>query len=77
MSESKIFYTINHELLRAKLNPYGLSKQTLLIIFSYLNNRKQRVKINNKWNSGNDLIQEVPQVPVFGSLQLNINLRIH
>ena len=77
MGESKIFYTINHELLLAKLNPYGLSKQTLLIIFSYLNNRKQRVKINNKWNSGNDLIQEVPQVSVFGSLQLNINLRMH
>lgn len=47
----KNYNTINPELLLAKLNTHGVIKQALLIIFSYLNNRKQRVKRNNELNS--------------------------
>ena len=43
---SKAFNTINYDLLVAKLNAYGLVKEALKWIFSYLNNRAQRVKIN-------------------------------
>ena len=46
MDLSKAFDTIHPELLVAKLNTYGFSKEALKLIFSYLNNRKQRVKIN-------------------------------
>ena len=46
MDLSKAFNTINHELLVAKCNAYGFSKKRIRLIFSYLNNRKQRVKIN-------------------------------
>ena len=44
------------------------SKQPLLIIFSYLNNHKQRVKINKNLSSWKYLIQRVSQGYVIGPL---------
>ena len=46
MDLSKPFDTINHKFLVAKRNGYGFSKEKSRLIFSYLNNREQRVKIN-------------------------------
>ena len=48
------------ELLVAKLNAYGFSKEVLKLIFSYLNNRKQRVKINKTFSSWKKLLCGVP-----------------
>ena len=39
MNLSKPCDTINYELLVGKLNAYGFIKETLKLIFSYLNNR--------------------------------------
>ena len=46
MDLSKAFDTINHELMIAKLNAYGLDKNSLKTILSYLSGRWQRIKIN-------------------------------
>ena len=43
---SMAFDCLDHELLFAKLNTYGLSLPTLRIIHDYLSHRKQRTKIN-------------------------------
>ena len=51
MDLSKTFDTINHAFLVAKLNAHGFSKGNFRLIFSYLNNRKQRVKINKTFIS--------------------------
>ena len=45
MDLSKAFDCLNHELLIAKLSAYGFSMSALRLIHSYLNERKQRVKI--------------------------------
>ena len=74
MDFSKVFDTINHELLLAKLYAYGFTKHSLLELLSYLSNRKQRVKINNTFSSWKDLIQGVPQGLVTGPLLFNIYL---
>ena len=74
MDLSKAFDTITHELLLAKLHAYGFSEQALLILSSYLSNRKQRVKINNTFSSWTDLIQGVPQGSVHRPLLFNIYL---
>ena len=57
MGFSKAFDIINHKLLLEKLHAYGFSMHSLLIMSSYLSNRKQRTKINNSFNSWTDLIQ--------------------
>ena len=47
MDLSKVFDTINHELLIAKLHAYGFAKESLLIILSFLSGRWQNVKIDS------------------------------
>ena len=41
---SKVFDCIKHDLLIAKLAPYGFDSHSLSFVFSYLNERKQRTK---------------------------------
>ena len=45
MDLSKAFDCLPHELIIAKLAGYGLGKGALQVIFSYLKNRKQSVKV--------------------------------
>lgn len=74
MDLSKAFDTINHELLIAKLYAYGFDKDALKIIFSYLNDRYQRTKINTTFSSWTELLQGVPQGSVLGPILFNIYL---
>ena len=67
MDRSKAFGAINHELLVAKLNAYGF-KESFKLIFSYLNNRKQSVKINKTFSPWKELLYNVPQGSVLGPI---------
>ena len=58
---SKAFDCLSHELLIAKLDAYGFDKNALKLINSYLSNRKQRVKIDEKYSSWNEILFGVPQ----------------
>ena len=71
---SKAFNTINYDLLVAKLNAYGLVKGTLKWIFSYLNNRAQRVKINKTFSPRRELLCGVPHGSVLGPILFNTYL---
>ena len=74
MDLSKASNTNNYELLVAKLNTYGFSKETLKLIFRYLNNRTQRVKINKTFSSWRELLYGVPHGSVLGLILSNIYL---
>ena len=56
MDLSKAFDTINHELLIAKLHAYGFSKISLALLFSYLSDRWQRIKVNLSFSDSRELL---------------------
>ena len=70
----KAFDCLPHDLLIAKLDAYGLKNDALYLIFNYLNNRKQRVKINSSFSSFQNLISGVPQGSLLGPLLFSIIL---
>ena len=65
---SKAFHCLPHELLIAKLDAYGFDKSSLKLIRSYLSNRKQRVKINDRYSSWSEMLFGVPQGSIVGPL---------
>ena len=72
MDLSKVFDTLNHELLIAKLSAYGFSHCSLRLIYSYLSNRWQRTKINYTYISYTEIFHGVPQGSILGPLFFNI-----
>ena len=55
------FDCIPHELLIAKLSANGFDFKALKFTHSYINNRKQRVKINESFSEWAELLVGVPQ----------------
>ena len=64
--------TRNHELLITKLHPQGFSTEALEVMFCYLQDMWQRIKINTTFSSWVQLLQEVLQRSVLGPILFNI-----
>ena len=71
---SKAFDCIPHDLIIAKLEAYGFQIDALRLVYDYLSNRKQRVKLNETFSSWKDLEYGVPQGSILGPLLFNIHL---
>ena len=69
---SKGFDKINHRLLIEKLSHYGLAGNLLKWIKSFLENRQQVVKINNKFSNIINVTSGVPQGGHLSPLLFNI-----
>lgn len=65
---SKAFDTINHELLCCKLKYFGFDGISVSFFQSFLNNRLQKVQVNNNWSDSKELINGVPQGSILGPL---------
>ena len=71
---SKAFDCIPHDLIIAKLEAYGFQTDALNLVYDYLSNRKQRVKINETFSSWKNIEYGVPQGSFLGSLLFIIHL---
>ena len=70
---SKASDGISHDLLIV-INAYGFGKNILTLLFSYLKNRKESVRIKTNYSSFLELLPGVPQGSIIGILLFNIFL---
>ena len=57
---SKAFDCMTHDLLIAKLHALNFDMNALNLIFDYLTERKEKVKINSSFSSYLDIFQGMP-----------------
>ena len=72
MDFSKPYDFIPHDLLIAKLSSYGVDKNSLKLLSSYLSNRKQEVKIGSLFSELAEILKGLPQGSVLAPLLFNI-----
>ena len=69
-----VFDRIPHNFLIAKLAAYVSDLRALALIFEYLENQKQSVRINNTHNSFENMISVVPQGSVLGPILFSLSI---
>ena len=72
MDLSKACVCLPHDLLIAKLEAYGFSENSLCLIYSYLKNRMQRIKIGSVESSQQIFRAGISQGSVLGPVFFNI-----
>ena len=71
MDLSKVFETLNHRLLLAKLRGYDLQLTALKQMENYVTSRFQRTKASNNYRSWSKIIAGVHQESILGTPLFN------
>ena len=71
MDLTKAFDCVQHDLLIAKIEAYGINENVLAYLHSYLSNRKQCVGINNVTSDFETIVSGVPQGSIVGPILFN------
>ena len=67
----KAYDCLPHDLIFAKLEAYGLTKESLQLISDYLSYRKQRTKIGSAYSDWANVIRGITQGSILGPLHFN------
>ena len=66
MDLSKAYDCVNHDLIIAKLEAYGVGENSLRLIQNYLSQIQQRVKVGSSLSEWLEIILAVPQGSILG-----------
>ena len=72
MDLSKAYDCLPHDLMVAKLEAYGLAKESLRLISDYLSYRKLKTKIGSAYSDWANVIRGISQGSILGPLVFNI-----
>ena len=72
MDLPKAYEYVNHDLIIAKLEAYGVGKNSLRLIKNYLSQRQQRVKVGSSLSEWLEIILRVPQGSILGTFLFNV-----
>ena len=72
MNLSKAYDCLPYDLLLAKLQAYGFSKESIRLFLSYLTNCAQRIKIGSTFSHCTNFLKCIPQGSILGPLLFNI-----
>ena len=72
MDLSKAYDCVNHDLIIAKLEVYGVGENSLRLIQNYLSQRQQRVKVSSSLSEWLEIILGVPQASILGPILFNV-----
>ena len=71
MDLSKGYDCVNHDLIIAKLEAYGVGENSLRLIQNYLFQRKQMVKVGSSFSEWLEIILGIPQGSILGPILFN------
>ena len=74
MDLSNVFDCVNHDLIIAKLEAYGVGENSLRLIQNYLSQRQQRVKVGSSLSEWLEIILGVPLGSILGPILFNVFL---
>ena len=72
MDLSKAYDCLPHDLLLAKFQAYGFSKESIRLFLSCLAKRKQRIKIGSTFSDWANILKGISQGSILGPLLFNI-----
>ena len=72
MDLAEAYDCLPHDLMVAKLEAYGISKESLQLKTGYLSYHKQRTKIGSAYSDWANVIRGIPQGSVFGPSRFDI-----